>query len=287
MSAAAMHAAQQHVSITNDQYPNSASSSRQYLQNHQDAEDVRTPQNVYAISSQQSRESRRAHASPSSQRHYEISNNTDDYNQRNINLPSHTRTQPQRDQYDGQPFVPPRTTSARSPGQSSNSRSTRHQETYSTPNGIDGNDRTREDPDSSRSRRRAQQTPENYHNSSTNTRERQYEQSSRSDAAAPQHPEMMRENSEVLNRVLITDPAVDEERMRARIAEAQPMQPTAEAKAMGLTHEQPYTDDTRGPQRRQDYSKSKRREIQFQENEKLRSRGLCIGSFNSECVSVF
>lgn len=77
-----------------------------------------------------------------------------------------------------------------------------------------------------------------------------------------QHPGMTRENSEIINRVLVSDPAVDEERMRARIAEAQPMQPTPEARAMGLTHE-PYNDDTRGPQRRQDYSKSKRREIQF------------------------
>lgn len=79
-----------------------------------------------------------------------------------------------------------------------------------------------------------------------------------------QHPGMTRENSEVLNRVVVTDPVVDEERMRARIAEAQPMQPTAEAQRMGLTHE-PYPDDGRGPQRRQDYSKSKRRDVQFGE----------------------
>lgn len=239
MSATAMQAVHQHVpgQLTSDHYADSPSSSRQYLQQG-DEDDARLANhNVYAISSQQSREARRAHASPSSQRQYTPVDNTDTYSHSNASttLPIHSRTQ--RDQYEGQPYVPPRTTSARSPAQGS-SRSRREVE-----NG-DYADRSRDDA-TIPARSRRQDPP---HSEPRET--------------IPQHPGIMRENSEVLNRVVVTDPVVDEERMRARIAEAQPMQPTAEARAMGLTTEA-YTDETRGPQRRQDYSKSKRREVQF------------------------
>ncbi|KAK5945830.1 hypothetical protein PMZ80_003038 [Knufia obscura] len=272
-----MHAAQQphhydqHVPITSAPYPNSASSSQQYLQ-QPGSDDTRLPgHNVYAISSQQSRDSRRAHASPTSQRHYDIGNNSDDYAQgnQNITLPIHSRGQ--RDQYEGQPYVPPRTTSARSPGQTTSSRSARKDaDVYATQNGGDyldqPTDRSRDDTaTSARSRRRDPHSPE-APQSAPSSRERGHEQpfqqQSRPEPTMAQHPGMMRENSEVINRVVVTDPVVDEERMRARIAEAQPMAPTPEARAMGLTHE-PYNEETRGPQRRQDYSKSKRREIQF------------------------
>lgn len=95
----------------------------------------------------------------------------------------------------------------------------------------------------------------------------QYTGTSRPDAVSRANglPPMVREHSEVINRVIVSDPTVDEERMRARIAEAQPLQPSADAQRMGLTSESGGQEDTRGPQRRQDYSKSKRREIQFGE----------------------
>lgn len=150
-------------------------------------------------------------------------------------------TLPIRGQYDGQPYVPPRTTSARSPTQTASSR---HEL-----NG-DYTDRSRDDTTTSaRTRRRDPHSP-----ATATTRAEQLQ--------VPQHPGMTRENSEVLNRVVVSDPIVDEERMRARIAEAQPMQPTPEARAMGLTQE--YADDTRRQQKRQNFEeKPKRREVQF------------------------
>jgi len=270
-----MHAAQQphqydqHLPTT-PPYPNSASSSRHYLQ-QPDSDDSGLPgHDVYAISSQQSRESRRAHASPTSQRHYDIGNSVENHSQSHAatTLPIHSRGQ--RDQYDGQPYVPPRTTSARSPGHTSNSRSARQDaDAYATQNGGDyldqTGDRSRDDTTTSaRSRRRDPHNPETTQRAASPRRgnEQAFQHQSHPEATMAQHPGIVRENSEVINRVRITDPAVDEERMRARIAEAQPLQPTPEARAMGLTHE-PYNEETRGPQRRQDYSKSKRREIQF------------------------
>lgn len=257
MSAAAMQAAQQHVPITSaSSYPDSVSSSHQYLQ-QSDADNSQIPNhNIYAISSQQSRESRRAHASPNSTRHYNAGTAVNDYNQGNTTtLPIHTRGPSQND---GSPHVPPRSTSqqARSAAGTPNSRQAyQDTEVYDAQNNG-------EYPDQTRTRTRDDAT--------TSTRNRMQGQElgvppqGRSAAIASQHPGMMRENSEVLNRVVVTDPIVDEERMRARIAEAQPMQPTVEAQRMGLTHE-PYAEDTRGPQRRQDYSKSKRRDVQFGE----------------------
>lgn len=272
MSATAMHAAQQHHQYdqhlpTTSPYPNSASSSRHYLQ-QPESDDARLPgRDVYAISSQQSRDTRRAHASPTSQRHYDIGGGADNYapGHAATTLPIHSRGQ--RDQYDSQPYVPPRTTSARSPGQTPSSRSARQDaDAYATQNGGDYldqmGDRSRDDTTTSaRSRRRDPQGPDTAQPTASTGTRRGNEQTFPPQA---QHPGMARENSEVINRVLVTDPAVDEERMRARIAEARPLQPTPEARAMGLTHEA-YTEETRGPQRRQDYSKSKRREIQFGE----------------------
>lgn len=249
MSAAAMQAAQQHVPITSaQQYPNSASSSRQYLQ-QPELDDNRLPNhNVYAISSQQSRDSRRAHASPNSTRSYNLGNDASDYTQGNTTtLPIHSRGPSQAD---GSPYVPPRTTSqqTRSAAATPNSR-----HAYQDTEAYDAQDNAAY-ADQSRTRTR---------DDSANSRSVAATHGSTGTNMA-QHPGMTRENSEVLNRVVVTDPVVDEERMRARIAEAQPMQPTAEAQRMGLTHE-PYPDDGRGPQRRQDYSKSKRRDVQFGE----------------------
>lgn len=225
MSASAMQANAQHAPITSSaQYPNSASSSRHYIQQ---PEDQIPNHNVYAISSQQSRDTRRAQ-----QQQYDM---PDEY------AGGQQMTLPIRGQYDGQPYVPPRTTSARSPGQTPSSR---HE-----PNG-DYADRSRDDTTTSaRSRRRDPNSP-----ATVTTRGEQLQ--------IPQHPGMTRENSEVLNRVVVSDPIVDEERMRARIAEAQPMQPTPEARAMGLTQE--FGDDTRRQQKRQNFDeKPKRREVQF------------------------
>lgn len=274
MSATAMQAAQQHVPITStQQYPDSTSSSRQYLP-QSDLDDNRVPHhNVYAISSQQARDSRRAHASPNSARQYNIGNDSGDHIQGNsATLPIHSRG---LSQADGSPYVPPRTTSqqGRSAAATPNSRQAYHDnEAYGAADNEVYSDhsraRSRDDPtNSARSRRQDPQTADGFL-SAASARDRGQESMTTSQSGASsnmlQHPGMTRENSEVLNRVVVTDPIVDEERMRARIAEAQPMQPTAEAQRMGLTHE-PYNDDGRGPQRRQDYSKSKRRDVQFGE----------------------
>ncbi|KAK5069268.1 hypothetical protein LTR64_008438 [Lithohypha guttulata] len=225
MSASAMQAAHQHVHAPIS--TSSPSSTGHYLQ--QTDENQIANHNVYAISSQQARDSRRA------QQQYNTVDSADYAQGQPTTLPIHSKP---RDQHSGQPYVPPRTTSARSPAQTPTSRSARQEAEY---NG-DYADRSRDDATTpASSRRRDPPIPP---------------------ATQPQHPGMMRENSEVLNRVVVSDPIVDEERMRARIAEAQPMQPTPEARAMGLTQEA-YNEEIRGPQKRQDYSKSKRREVQF------------------------
>lgn len=260
MSAAPMQAAQQHVPIT--AYPESAASNRQYLHQN-DPDDSRVPNyNVYAISSQQARDSRRAHASPTSARQYNMATDANEYSQGEVmTLPIHTRSPSQPD---GSPYVPPRTTSqqVRSHTGTPNSRhALQDNSVYDVQNNGDYAEQARDGPRTdamvaTNARKRDPNSPamtQQAINSSSQDR---------SDASQPPHPGITRENSEIINRIVVSDPIVDEERMRARIAEAQPMQPTAEAQRMGLTHE-PYPEETRGPQRRQDYSKSKRRDVQF------------------------
>lgn len=68
---------------------------------------------------------------------------------------------------------------------------------------------------------------------------------------------LVREYSEVINRVVVSDPQVDADRMQERVAEAQPAP---------IASEDTIVDDllpAPGPARRQDYSKSRRKDVQF------------------------
>ena len=73
-------------------------------------------------------------------------------------------------------------------------------------------------------------------------------------------PHLVREYSEVINRVVVSDPQVDAERMQERVAEAQPVTVAPEVAS------DPALEDllpAPGPARRQDYSKSRRKDVQF------------------------
>ena len=79
---------------------------------------------------------------------------------------------------------------------------------------------------------------------------------------------LLRENSEVINRVVVSDPQVDAERLQERVAEAQAMPEGNDPETvtgLGLVGPEGVDDGGRGPQRRQDYSKSasRRKDVQF------------------------
>lgn len=254
-------------------YPNPTSSPAQYLQQPVDNNDAyRANHDIYAASSQQSRDQRRAHASPSSTTRYNIGG-TNDYTAATAPsastattvLPIHDRPGCTEAPYDPNLIIPPRTTSQTSPVLSASS--SRHVAPQPAAMPDYQNQRLRDEPlvGDARDRRRNPASPRSQ--SAGREQEQQYAATGRSEAASRANglPPMVREPSEVINRVIVSDPTVDEERMRARIAEAQPLQPSADAQRMGLTSEGGGQEDTRGPQRRQDYSKSKRREIQFGE----------------------
>lgn len=78
-------------------------------------------------------------------------------------------------------------------------------------------------------------------------------------AAAP--APLVREYSEVLNRLIVSDPEVDAERLQERVAEAQPAPLDVEAVNADETTEDVLP--APGPARRQDYSKARRKEVQF------------------------
>lgn len=209
-------------------------------------------------------------------------------------LPYHTRNQSTTyDQYDGAPIPPPRTssqqtqpTTSRAPVAPSTapldarvaaSRQARQnvQDTQSSriQNNVtdyrdDSRDRSQDDAtttaaSASRSRRKGPSSPDGPHRA-TSTRDRGQHTSpghSRSEAAmhspgtAP--GPLVREYSEVINRVVVSDPQVDAERMQERVAESQPAP---------IATEDPSIDEllpAPGPARRQDYSKSRRKDVQF------------------------
>ncbi|KKY27735.1 putative serine threonine protein kinase [Phaeomoniella chlamydospora] len=83
-------------------------------------------------------------------------------------------------------------------------------------------------------------------------------------------PALEREMSEVINRVAVSDPAVDLQRERERMAEAQPASAGKEASpvgGLGLVGSEGVDDGGRGPQRRQDYSNAnaRRKDVKFGE----------------------
>ena len=125
-----------------------------------------------------------------------------------------------------------------------------------------------------RSRRQGPTTPEAPHpNTSARDRGQQSEAvtQSRSEAAigadsAP--PPLIRENSEVINRVIVSDPQVDAERMQERVAEAHPAPIGSDitpVTGLGLVGSEGVDDGGRGGARRQDYSRStpRRKDVQF------------------------
>ena len=194
------------------------------------------------------------------------------------------------DPYDGAPLPPPRTSSqqyssprtpvapstaplearvaaarqAKQNAESSASRS--HQES--------SRERPRDDTatavaSAARSRRKGPSSPEGPHRA-TSQRERTQNSnapnSSRSEANMLPNtsaPPLVREYSEVINRVVVSDPRVDADRMQERVAEAQPASieneydPNMSSEAM--------EESGPGPARRQDYSRSasRRKDVQF------------------------
>jgi protein-serine/threonine kinase len=89
-------------------------------------------------------------------------------------------------------------------------------------------------------------------------------QQPRSDAAPP----MLRENSEVINRVIVSDPQVDKERIQERVAEARPAPVGTDVTpitGLGLVGSEGVDDGGRGGARRQEFSKSasRRKDVQF------------------------
>ncbi|RMZ85930.1 hypothetical protein DV736_g6516, partial [Chaetothyriales sp. CBS 134916] len=174
------------------------------------------------------------------------------------------------DQYDAPPAVPTRTSSQvqtesgagpdqRGPG----SRRTGQQH---RPEEEPARSRKMTAASAARSGRKAVSTPEGAQ-PSANTRERSNQANgpppaqSRSAAAMAPAP-LVREHSEVINRVVVSDPRVDAERMKERVAEAQPV-PISDLDTSAPSHQEPVA----GTARRQDYSKSssssKRRDVQF------------------------
>lgn len=214
-----------------------------------------------------------------------------------VDLPVQNRSRSfQQDQYDGAPVPPPRTSSQQpSPPaiippstapldqRVESSRYARqaaaNAQIYSSPNqnyGGDYNEPVRERsrdaaaasaPDSARSRRREDAQ------FSTSARDQGQQSTtasqSRSEATMQDNrPPVMRENSEVLNRVVVSDPTEDAERLRERVAESQPAPIASDitpVTGLGLVGSEGVEDGGRGGQKRQDFSKSssRRKDVQF------------------------
>lgn len=211
-------------------------------------------------------------------------------------LPYHTRSQSAaHDQYDGAPIPPPRISSQhqnspRAPAAPSTAplearvAASRHarqvnpepQSTRSRHQPADYQDdykeHSRENPATSaasaaRSRRKGPPSPDSSQGAPANPRETTQYSSTKQGRPEPPMPSpghpgsLVHEYSDVINRVVVSDPQVDAQRMQERVAEAQPSPITAEP-----PNPDPALDDVlpaSGPQRRQDYSKSRRKDVQF------------------------
>jgi protein-serine/threonine kinase len=252
--------------------------------------------------SQQTRQSRRPNGyqdsggyDPSEQAYYAPYSSSPS-NALQADLPDRSRSF-QHDQYDGAPVPPPRT-SSQQPSPSvvippstapldqrvESSRYARqaatNAQTYSSPNqnyGGDYNEPVREGsrdatatsaPDSARSRRK-----EDGQYGATSTHEQAQQSApaaqSRSEANMQNsRPVPTRENSEVLNRVIVSDPTEDAESLQVRVAEAQPAplnNDITPVTGLGLVGSEGVDDGGRGGQKRQDFSKSssRRKDVQF------------------------
>lgn len=204
-----------------------------------------------------------------------------------VSMPFHNRTQSvPLDSYDGAPYPPPRGSSYQQ--QTQNPATTASRSTGYTPDrhiaadpNIMGNhsnssrDRSRDDmatTSGARSRRKGPSSPDGPQRAAS-TRERGQQAGlpiqSRSEATmlSPSAPApLTRENSEVIDRLIVSDPRVDEQRMQERIAEARPMPLGEPSPTTGMAFTNQTVDEPR-QQRRQDYSKSssRRKDVQFGE----------------------
>ena len=268
MSASAVHSGH------HTQSPYSANAG--YLD--QNTESYYANANATGSGSLSARQDRRQQSySPQAQQQY--TQPRDDYSRphqdESTSIPYHLRDQLPSDQYDGPPpAVPTRVSSQqqgspRAPAPPSTLpleqrvAASRQARQY-TPE--DDRERSRDDTataaaSAARSRRKGPSSPDGPQRA-TSTRERNHQTNgptqSRSEATM-QPPPLVREFSEVINRVVVSDPRVDEERLQERVAEAQPV-PVNNVEVSVPSQEQGP-----GPQRRQDYSKSssKRRDVQF------------------------
>jgi protein-serine/threonine kinase len=174
-------------------------------------------------------------------------------------LPYHTRS---ADSYDGPaPLPPPRTSSqqhqsSHSPsGRTSSRQPQQNTNTYGRTSPREKSDPPNAAAAAARSRRKNPSSPEAPQRSTSARDQPQQSQQ----APAP----LVREYSEVINRVVVSDPRVDEDRLQERVAEAQPHATDAELDLTGDLS--PPPEDIPGPARRQDYSKSasRRKDVQF------------------------
>src|SRR5271163_210567 len=78
---------------------------------------------------------------------------------------------------------------------------------------------------------------------------------------------LVRENSEVINRLVVSDPEVDAERIQERVAEAQPAPIGSDVTPAPRLGSEGVDDGGRGAQRRQEFPKtsSRRKDVQFGE----------------------
>jgi protein-serine/threonine kinase len=185
-------------------------------------------------------------------------------------IPIHTREQ--RDQYDGPaPIPPPRTSSQQQSSPNTPvapstaplearvaaSRQARDVDQYGR------NSPRQRDESANAARTRRKPTSPDAPQRSTSARDSSAGRPEASSSRAPAPAPLVREYSEVINRVVVSDPRVDAERMQERVAEAHPV--TGPEIDLTGALPPPTEDVGPGPARRQDYSRSasRRKDVQF------------------------
>lgn len=232
----------------------------------------------------------------SSQQPYYTPHSSSASDARQVDVPDRSASY-QQDQYDGAPIPPPRISSQQpsslAPIPSSTTgpdqrvetsryarQTAANAQTYSSPiqnYGGDYNAPVRErsrdataasasEPARSRRNEDAQ-----YRATATREQDQQSAPTAQNRSETNMHnsrPAPMRENSEVINRVVVSDPIEDAERLQERVAEAQPAPISDDitpVTGLGLVGSEGVDDGGRGGQKRQDFSKSssRRKDVQF------------------------
>ena len=215
----------------------------------------------------------------------------------NSPIPLRTRAAPATDQQESPPIPPPRSSSqqqsqtatapledrvnvsrhTKQQGEDQRDRRTQERNHTGDPReNVRGSPRDETATSAARNRRRAPQALTDAPQRASSAREGRTRVASstnqkRSDAAVDRSvapPPLNRNDSEVINRLVITDPSVDLEREQERIKEAQPQKGDSETPpvaGLGVVGSEGVSDTARGA-RRQDYSNSSRRkDIKFGE----------------------